>query len=244
MADTLILMVLALVVFGPRRLPQIGRQIGKLMYEFRKASNDFKFQMEEELRHAEEADAAKRKKRNASARWLPLPGCRSSSSRRRNAAEFRVATEHPRCDPNSSVALPRRIVIAAPAAKLQSRTRLESGPAVESQRNLQPPNRVGQSRLARLRIQPPSTGKSSPRNPPAFHAAKPLASRRGTGAQPQQQEPFAARRRHRPGKRRLLKPKDRSRQPTMVDPQRSNRQSPQSRHRTRRTPRHEPHGAP
>jgi sec-independent protein translocase protein TatB len=56
MADSLILMVLALVVFGPRRLPQIGRQIGKLMYEFRKASNDFKFQMEEELRNAEESD--------------------------------------------------------------------------------------------------------------------------------------------------------------------------------------------
>ena len=60
MADSLILMVLALVVFGPRRLPQIGRQIGKLMYEFRKASNDFKFQMEEELRNAEEADRRKR----------------------------------------------------------------------------------------------------------------------------------------------------------------------------------------
>jgi sec-independent protein translocase protein TatB len=60
MADSLILMVLALVVFGPRRLPQIGRQIGKLMYEFRKASNDFKFQMEEELRVAEEADRRKK----------------------------------------------------------------------------------------------------------------------------------------------------------------------------------------
>ena len=60
MADTLILMVLALVVFGPRRLPQIGRQIGKLMYEFRKASNDFKFQMEEELRNAEESDRRKK----------------------------------------------------------------------------------------------------------------------------------------------------------------------------------------
>ena len=59
MADTLILMVLALVVFGPRRLPKIGRQIGKLMYEFRKASNDFRFQMEEELRNAEEADRRK-----------------------------------------------------------------------------------------------------------------------------------------------------------------------------------------
>jgi sec-independent protein translocase protein TatB len=63
MADTFILMVLALVVFGPRRLPQIGRQIGKLMYEFRKASNDFKFQMEEELRLSE--DAERRKKEEA-----------------------------------------------------------------------------------------------------------------------------------------------------------------------------------
>src|ERR1700744_3841522 len=60
MADSLILMVMALVVFGPRRLPQIGRQIGKLMYEFRKASNDFKFQMEEELRLAEDADRRKK----------------------------------------------------------------------------------------------------------------------------------------------------------------------------------------
>jgi sec-independent protein translocase protein TatB len=71
MADSLILMVLALVVFGPRRLPQIGRQIGKLMYEFRKASNDFKFQMEEELRLSEDAD---RKKREEAARAaLPAP---------------------------------------------------------------------------------------------------------------------------------------------------------------------------
>jgi sec-independent protein translocase protein TatB len=60
MWDTMILMVMALVVFGPRRLPKIGRQIGKLMYEFRKASNDFRFQMEEEMRLAEEADRRKR----------------------------------------------------------------------------------------------------------------------------------------------------------------------------------------
>jgi sec-independent protein translocase protein TatB len=59
-ADSLIIMVLGLVVFGPRKLPQIGRQIGKLMYEFRKASNDFKFQMEEEMRASEEADRRKK----------------------------------------------------------------------------------------------------------------------------------------------------------------------------------------
>jgi sec-independent protein translocase protein TatB len=71
MWDSFILMVMALVVFGPRRLPEIGRQIGKLMYEFRKASNDFKFQMEEELRTAEDAD--RRKKEEERVRALPVP---------------------------------------------------------------------------------------------------------------------------------------------------------------------------
>jgi sec-independent protein translocase protein TatB len=73
MADSLILMVMALVVFGPRRLPQIGRQIGKLMYEFRKASNDFKFQMEEELRTSEEADRRKKEDERVKALAVPAP---------------------------------------------------------------------------------------------------------------------------------------------------------------------------
>ncbi len=73
MADSLILMVLALVVFGPRRLPQIGRQIGKLMYEFRKASNDFKYQMEEELRNSEEADRRKKEEERLRALALNAP---------------------------------------------------------------------------------------------------------------------------------------------------------------------------
>ena len=73
MADSLILMVMALVVFGPRRLPQIGRQIGKLMYEFRKASNDFKFQMEEELRSVEEADRRKKEEERMRAMALAPP---------------------------------------------------------------------------------------------------------------------------------------------------------------------------
>jgi len=73
MADSLILMVLALVVFGPRRLPQIGRQIGKLMYEFRKASNDFKYQMEEELRNSEETDRRKTEEERLRALALAPP---------------------------------------------------------------------------------------------------------------------------------------------------------------------------
>jgi len=73
MADSLILMVLALVVFGPRRLPQIGRQIGKLMYEFRKASNDFKYQMEEEMRNAEESDRRKKEEERLKALAVAAP---------------------------------------------------------------------------------------------------------------------------------------------------------------------------
>lgn len=73
MWDSLILMVMALVVFGPRRLPEIGRQIGKLMYEVRKASNDFKFQMEEELRKAEDAERRKKDEERLGALALAAP---------------------------------------------------------------------------------------------------------------------------------------------------------------------------
>ena len=67
MWDSLILMVMALVVFGPRRLPEIGRKVGKIMYEVRKASNDFKFQMEDELRKAEDEDRQKKQQALAAA---------------------------------------------------------------------------------------------------------------------------------------------------------------------------------
>jgi sec-independent protein translocase protein TatB len=73
MWDSVILMVMALVVFGPRRLPEIGRQIGKLMYEFRKASNEFKYQMEEELRSAEEADRLKKQEERLKELGVTIP---------------------------------------------------------------------------------------------------------------------------------------------------------------------------
>jgi sec-independent protein translocase protein TatB len=92
MADSLIIMVLALVVFGPRKLPQIGRQIGKLMYEFRKASNDFKFQMEEELRMSEEADRRKREETERQQR-LALAA---------QTAPTELATETPASEPAAS----------------------------------------------------------------------------------------------------------------------------------------------
>ena len=54
--DTIFIFGLALVIFGPKKLPEMGRQLGKLMLEFRRASNEFKMQIDEELRAAEHAD--------------------------------------------------------------------------------------------------------------------------------------------------------------------------------------------
>ncbi len=54
--DTVFIFVLALIIFGPKKLPEIGRQLGRLVGEFRRASNEFKYQIEEELRQVEFAE--------------------------------------------------------------------------------------------------------------------------------------------------------------------------------------------
>ena len=69
--DTIVLFLLALVVFGPKRLPEIGRQIGKIYGEFRRASNEFKFQIEDELRKAEETEKQKKLEAEPAAAQMP-----------------------------------------------------------------------------------------------------------------------------------------------------------------------------
>src|ERR1700750_2162181 len=58
-SDSIFLFVLALLLFGPKKLPVLARELGKWMGEFRRASNEFKMQMEEELRASEQADRQK-----------------------------------------------------------------------------------------------------------------------------------------------------------------------------------------
>lgn len=47
--DMIFIFLLALVLFGPKRLPEIAREVGKFMAEFRRASNDFKYQLQAEI---------------------------------------------------------------------------------------------------------------------------------------------------------------------------------------------------
>jgi TatA/E family protein of Tat protein translocase len=51
--EILIILVLALLLFGPRRLPELGRAIGKGLAEFRRASNDLRATIEDEVRQLE-----------------------------------------------------------------------------------------------------------------------------------------------------------------------------------------------
>ena len=52
-SETIFLFFLALIIFGPKKLPEIARQIGKALNEFRRASNEFKAQIEQEISHLE-----------------------------------------------------------------------------------------------------------------------------------------------------------------------------------------------
>jgi len=49
MPEMIFIFLMALIIFGPKKLPEIGRQIGKALNEFKRASNEFKAQIESEI---------------------------------------------------------------------------------------------------------------------------------------------------------------------------------------------------
>ncbi len=66
MPEMIFIFLLALIIFGPKKLPEIGRQIGKALGEFKRASNEFKWQLEAEMRQLElEAEREKETKTTA-----------------------------------------------------------------------------------------------------------------------------------------------------------------------------------
>ncbi|HXY15868.1 MAG TPA: twin-arginine translocase TatA/TatE family subunit [Terriglobales bacterium] len=52
-SETIFLFLLALLIFGPKRLPEIARQVGKALSEFKRASNEFKAQLASEISQIE-----------------------------------------------------------------------------------------------------------------------------------------------------------------------------------------------
>ena len=56
MTELVIILVIALIIFGPRKLPELGRSLGKSIGEFKKASNELRSTIEEEIRVEETRD--------------------------------------------------------------------------------------------------------------------------------------------------------------------------------------------
>jgi len=52
-SETIFLFLLALLIFGPKKLPEIARQVGKALNEFKRASNEFKAQLASEISQIE-----------------------------------------------------------------------------------------------------------------------------------------------------------------------------------------------
>ena len=54
MPELIVIFVIALIIFGPRKLPELGKSLGKSIAEFKRASNELKSTLEEEIRLEEQ----------------------------------------------------------------------------------------------------------------------------------------------------------------------------------------------
>jgi sec-independent protein translocase protein TatA len=74
MPEMVVIAVIALIIFGPRKLPELGKSLGKSIAEFKRASNELKNTLEDEIRTEELQDARK------SAQVPPSPSVPSSTA--------------------------------------------------------------------------------------------------------------------------------------------------------------------
>jgi TatA/E family protein of Tat protein translocase len=58
MPELIIILVIALIIFGPRKLPELGKSLGRSLNEFKKASTDLQNTLEQEIKIEEQREAA------------------------------------------------------------------------------------------------------------------------------------------------------------------------------------------
>jgi TatA/E family protein of Tat protein translocase len=68
-----VLFVIALIIFGPQKLPELARMLGKATAEFRKMTNDFRFALEDEVRELERQTRIREEETTAAARAAQAP---------------------------------------------------------------------------------------------------------------------------------------------------------------------------
>ena len=61
MPELIIILTIALIIFGPRKLPELGRSLGKSLSEFKRASNELKHTLDEEIRIEDQRSAERQR---------------------------------------------------------------------------------------------------------------------------------------------------------------------------------------
>jgi TatA/E family protein of Tat protein translocase len=71
--ELLVIFVIALIVFGPKKLPDLGRSLGKSLAEFKRASNELRSTLEEEVRLDEQRTTDAQRAALAAPAPAPVP---------------------------------------------------------------------------------------------------------------------------------------------------------------------------
>jgi TatA/E family protein of Tat protein translocase len=69
--ELIIIFTIALIIFGPRKLPELGKSLGKSLAEFKRASNELKNTLDEEIRLEERRSATLEEERRNAERQAP-----------------------------------------------------------------------------------------------------------------------------------------------------------------------------
>lgn len=95
MGEMLIVFIIALIIFGPRKLPELGKALGKSISEFKKASNDLRSTIEEEIRAENQAKPASPSPTPAEPQILPPSGSVAASAPAAQDPEVPEDSTHP-----------------------------------------------------------------------------------------------------------------------------------------------------
>jgi sec-independent protein translocase protein TatA len=79
MPELIVIFVIALIIFGPRKLPELGRSLGKSVAEFKKATSELHRSLDEEIRLEEQRAAAGGPAKAADPNGIPGTGHRDES---------------------------------------------------------------------------------------------------------------------------------------------------------------------
>ncbi|HTU41544.1 MAG TPA: twin-arginine translocase TatA/TatE family subunit [Candidatus Aquilonibacter sp.] len=124
-SETIFLFFLALIIFGPKKLPEIARQAGRLLAELRRASNEFKSQIETEISHLEVKQRAEQRETNRTESEKTLTALTPNAAPQGTVASLSLNPASGETAPQSTSA-----TLAAPRAETGSQDSADASNAI------------------------------------------------------------------------------------------------------------------